>query len=473
MLPDLKRLGRETLIYGVSTVFGRLLNFVLTPFYTHVLAPAEYGVIATVFACLAFLNAIYQRGMDQAYLRFATDQRRDDVFSTSVASVIVSSLFISGILVLAAPLTSYFQVSPTITRLCAAILLLDAAACVPFAELRRSHRAWSYAWIKTLNIVVNVGLNVLFLWKLRMGVEGVFWASFGAAAATFAALIPASAALLRPKFDGRLHAELLRFATPFVPAGLASMAVQVIDRPIVQALAGLDAAGIYQANYRLGIFMLLVTGMFDAAWRPFFLERADKPGAKELFGRVFTLYLAGAIGIALALSLFIGDIARIKLFGHPLIHPAYWSGLVIVPVILAAYVFDGAYINFMAPVVIAKRTEIIAQGTALAAAVNVAANLALIPLFGLMGAAAATLSAYMVAAAYIYRKGRPLYPIPYETENILIILLSAAAAALLAFAFSRVVESGAAWFLARVLSLGLFALCLWRRAVAGAPARAA
>src|SRR5208337_4668817 len=125
---------------------------------------------------------------------------------------------------------------------------------------------------------------------------------------------------------GGLWKALMKFGLPYIPAGLASMAVQVIDRPILKALTDDATVGIYSANYRLGIFMMLVVNMFDAAWRPFFLDHAKQPEAPKLFARVTTLFLAGSSFIVFALSLFIGELVRLRIFGVHLIHPSYWSG---------------------------------------------------------------------------------------------------------------------------------------------------
>lgn len=294
MLGDIRKLGRETAIYGVSTVLSRLLNFLLVPLYTHWLAPSDYGLVATAFAYIAFLNILYQYGMDQAYLRFASPQEPgspEEKFSTPVLYLLASSAVLSAILWAAAgPLASAGGLAgaAAVVKISAIVLFLDALAVVPFAELRLAHRSWYFVGAKTANIVVNVALNVVFLWKLHWGVEGVFWASAAASAATLALLVPVIASKLRARPDGALGLAMLRFAAPYVPAGLASMAVQVIDRPILLRLTDPATVGVYQANYRLGIFMALAVNMFDAAWRPFFLERAGRPDAPGILARVLT-----------------------------------------------------------------------------------------------------------------------------------------------------------------------------------------
>ena len=470
MAGELRRLGRETLIYGVSTILGRFLNFLLLPFYTHFLAPGDFGVVTNLFAYIAFFNILYQFGMDQAYLRFATSLEIGDLednFSTAATSVLAVGLAISAVLVAfwsplgrAAGLESYAP----LVKISAAILAMDALATVPLAELRRAHRAWSFAIIKSINIGVNVFFNVWFLWHDGLGVRGVFYASALASASSLLLLVPVMVRLWRPRIHWALLPGLLAFALPYIPSGLASMAVQVIDRPILMKLTNDVTVGIYSANYRLGIFMMLVINMFDAAWRPFFLDHAKKPDAPKLFAHVTTIFLAGSGLIVLAVSLFIGEMVRIPVMGHPLIHPSYWSGLPIVPVVLLGYLFNGAYYNFMPQVYLPKRTDLLIWVTAIGAVINVGSIFALVPrVGGMMGAAWATLLAYLAMAIALHGFGRKLYPIPYEWGR-----LSGAAAVLAACWGGAVLAhqtlpsmTPAAWALLRLGAIGAYALFAW------------
>ena len=146
---------------------------------------------------------------------------------------------------------------------------------LPFADLRMAHKPIYFAGVRLASITLNVVLNIVFLTRFGMGIEGVFLANLISSLLSVAAV---------PKrftftFDRELLGKLVAYSLPLLPAGLGAMAVQVIDRPILLRLSGEAAVGVYQANYRLGIFMVLLVSMFDQAWRPFFLERADKPKA--------------------------------------------------------------------------------------------------------------------------------------------------------------------------------------------------
>lgn len=412
MLGELRRLGTETVIYGLSTVVARFLNFLLLPLYTHQLGPAEYGVVGALYSYIAFGNILFVRGLDFAFMRHAKEG--EDAFATAFWSLLSTALPLAlGLHLAAGTLARLLGVPPDLLRYSAWILALDALAAVPFAELRLSHRAWAYAGVKTAGIVLTLVLNYVFLVKLGLGVRGVFLATLVASSATLAMVAPVFVTRLTASFNGATHLQLLRFAWPLVPAGLGSMAVQVIDRPLLFHMLGQEAAGVYQANYRLGIFMMMVVNMFDAAWRPFFLQRADKPESPALFARVCTYFTAGALFVFLGVTVFAADIARL------LIHPDYWWGLGVVPLVTLGYLLNGLYVNFLAPATIAKRTSLVAWATGAGAAVNIGANLYLIPRMGLLGAAWATLAAYGVMAALMWASARKLYPVPYEWGRLL------------------------------------------------------
>lgn len=434
MLGNLKTLGRETIVYGLSTVVARLLNFLLLPFYTYFLVPADYGVVATIFSCIAFLNVLYTRGMDLSFMRHSPSDGgapRPREFSTAFWSLAASSLVLSVFLhLLAGPLAGATALPgrTELIRYAAWILAFDTLALVPFAQLRLSHKAEAFAGIKVLHIILNISLNYVFIVTMGMGVKGVFLAALITSAATFIMLAPVLIKLLRFQLSSGLHKEMLRFAWPLVPAGLAATAVQVIDRPILQAMTDSVTVGLYQANYKLGIFMMMVVNMFDAAWRPFFLQNADKPGGKALLARVLTYFTLGASLVFLGISFFINEIVKFPIFmGKPLIHPAYWGGLHIVPIILLAYLINGIYVNMLAPVILAKKSGLIAAAAAAGAVINVISNLLLIPYWGIQGAAVSTLASYLTMTLVLFITGRRVYPIPYEYVRLAKITFAVAA----------------------------------------------
>ena len=458
MLEDIKTLGRESLVYGLSTVAGRMLTFLLLPFYTHYLLPADYGVSAAIFSYIAFFSILCQYGLDQAYMRHY--EHREKAFPAAFYGVAVVSFVIAALLCASGERLAVFSGIGAghgrLIRYGALILFIDALSAVPFADLRMAHKAPRYALVRLSALAVNLLLNLWLIAGAGWGIEGIFAANAVSSLFSLAVVIWPAVPRLKFTADRDLFSKMLSFALPLVPAGLGSMAVQVIDRPILLALAGPAAVGIYQANYRLGIFMMLVVSMFDQAWRPFFIERAKKPEAKPLFAKILTCFAMCSAGLVLAVSFFIEDIVKIRVAGTPLIHPAYWSGLGLVPVVLWGYLFNGLYVNFLAPAVIARKTGLIMSVTLCGAAVNIAANFALIPAFGMLGAAWATFASYFCMAALMLFAGRRHYAVPYEYGRLAAILCSAGLCACVFFLKPLIVCAGPLWLAVRLVALGAY-----------------
>ncbi|HUU37606.1 MAG TPA: polysaccharide biosynthesis C-terminal domain-containing protein [Candidatus Desulfaltia sp.] len=428
MFNDIKQLGKETAIYGVSTIIGRFLNFLLVPLYTNVFSRQDYGLVTNVYAYIALLNIIYLYGMDSAYLKYASTEELGDerkTFSTAYNAVLLSSLLYSMLfLVFRSGLFRQFALAEGQTRILffiMGILFFDAVSIVPFARLRFHNRPWKFALIKSVNIVVNLALNVVFILRYHMGIEGVFLAGLAASVLTWLILLPDILRNLEFRVSRGQLGPLLRFGIPFVPTGLASMITQVIDRPILLALTNAATVGVYQANYKLGIFMMLFVSMFQYAWQPFFLKNAARQDAKILFGKVLTAFLLAASAIFIVLSLFIENIVKLSIFGKHLIGRDFWGGLPIVPIILLAYLFNGLYINFMAGIQIEKKTQFLPIVTGAGALANVAANFLLIPKYGYFGAAWATLVSYLIMAAGNYFFSQRFYRVQYEYGKLALV----------------------------------------------------
>ena len=442
MREQLKALSKETLIYGLSTVVGRFLNFLLVPFYVNVLAStAEYGIATSLYTYIGFLNVIYPLGLEAAFFRYgargegepADPVREKKLFSSPFLFILTSAGCLTVLLLILAPWVVYpvfhdFRIDlsglvPVLTRILrfgAWILFFDSLTILPFAVLRLEHQAWRFAWIRLVGIVVTLVLNFIFVLGLHWGVQGIFLANLIASLLVFLLLLPT----IIPRFVFHVDLDVLKKLLPFgltnVPAYVSSMMVQVIDRPIVQFYLGLGVLGVYQANYRMGFVMMIFVSLFEYAWRPFFMRQAltDDQQARRLFARVFTYFMFLSLFSFLALSWALPGIISTPVWGHALLKEPYWAGLSIIPVVLLAYVFQGMYTNFIAGIYIKERNRVLPWITGVGALVNILLNFILIPHMGIMGAALATLAAYIVMAGAIYYASQTSYPIPYEWPRI-------------------------------------------------------
>jgi O-antigen/teichoic acid export membrane protein len=434
MFRNILKLAKESFVYGLSSAVSRFFNFLLVPFYTHFLLTDEYGLVALVYSYIIFFTIIYQFGMDNAYLRFASDECKDkkanfetidfkNIFSTSFWSVFIFSIFISTILFLFKDFiasiaglginNSYLVVYSTL------IITFWALNSISLAHLRLTHKPWFYAGVTLGSVIVHILFAALFVGIMKLGIKGVFGSAVLSAASVLVFTISVIFKNLRFCFDKKIFAKMFDFAWPFLPMGLGIIAVQVLDKPILMFLSDAKTLGIYQVNYKLAIIMLLVVTMFDQAWRPFFLEHKNDVNAKEIFAKVLTYFTFCSVWIIFAVSFFISDIVQISFFGHYLINQSYWEGLKIIPVILTGYLFYGFYINFMVFPVLSKNTKILVEVSIIATALNLILNFVLIKFFGMWGAAFAGLISYFAMAVILFIRGAKLYPVFYEWRRII------------------------------------------------------
>lgn len=424
MLDKIKSLSKDTLTYGVSTMVSRFLNFILVPFYTNFISPAEYGIVANIFAYIAILNVLFSIGMESGYFKFASSLEvgnKKQNFSHPFIAVFINALILSSVIFFfPAVFEPFFQTGYDhliLIKYTALILFFDAIVLVPFAYLRLNNKAKIFAMFKVINVVINVAMNLILIIGFKMGIEAILISNVIASFCTVLLLLPVIIKNLDFEFNRELFSELLRFSLPYIPAGISSNIIQVIDRPILLYLTDDKVTGIYTANYKLGIIMMLFVTIFDFAWRPFFLNHAKDPDAKKIFSKVMTLFIAVGSMICLATSVFLPEI--IKIFGQD-----FRSGYYIIPVVLLAYLFNGIYVNLMPGIYFEKKTKYLPLITGIAAGLNVGVNFLLIPVMGMMGAALATLVSYMSMAIGLYIVVQKFYKIDYEYGKIMFLLIS-------------------------------------------------
>lgn len=445
MRSHLKQLGSDTAIYGLSTMAGRFINYLLVPLYGHLFLTSENGIIGLVYAAFVFLNILYTYGIESSYLKFASGADRDrapETFSTAFWCLLTSSALFSGVLLLLAHPFARALTLPAKYHYAvwymAGILLLDTTATAPMAELRLARRAWTFAAIRLLNVGLNVGLNVTLILGFHFRVEAVFVSNLVASASTVVLSLACTRTLLRPVFNTGLLRVMLLFGLPYVPTGIGYAITESMDRfflgrlpsAVTQHLYGAgvnpqDVVGVYSNCYKLGVFMLLFVQMFRFAWQPFFLQIQEAPDAGKIFGRAFTLFSAIGALVFLGVSSYAVPLAKL-VFGH--YYPKYEPGLFIVPIILLAYLAQGWYTNFTAGIFIRGRTRHLPWITFIGAVITLIANIAFTPRYGMAAAAWTTLVSYLAMVVAIGIVSYRLYPVPYEWTRLAIGLALAAGA---------------------------------------------
>lgn len=418
------RLSKQTIVYGIGYVAARMINFLLLPFYSYHITPEEYGVVSLLYAFIAFLNIFYHYGLESAFLRYYSRAgksegfEKKDVFTTVYSSILISSIAFSLLIWISAPTISQVILHSEnyvhIVRMTAGILFLDALYLIPLHYLRINNKAIIFTTITLINVFINVGLNIYLISSRGQGIEAVFTSNLVASAFSFVVLLPVVLNNINGKVSGSLWKKLILFGLPFVPSGLSSMIIELSDRYMLQWFDGLEAVGLYSAGHKLGIFMMLIVMAFRFAWQPFFLQKHDDPNAPELFSKIMTWFVFLMTIVFLLVSFFIKEIVSFEILGRHIIAQSYWSGIVVVPLILAAYLFNGIYINFHPSIFYTGKTWVISIVVAIAATINVILNLILIPKIGMIGAGISSLSAYIFMAICTYMIVRNWINVPYE-----------------------------------------------------------
>ena len=436
----LKKLAGQTAIYGLSSIVGRLLNYLLVPLYTRYFTTVEYGEITTLYAVVAFLVIILTYGMETAFFRFSQrEQNKKLVYSTSLISLLISSvLFVVAILLNADNIASalHFAGHPEYIKWFALIIGLDAISSISFAQLREHNKAARFALIRLVNIFVNIGLNLFFIiycpfaiknnlpsaefvqsiYSPEIGIGYIFIANLAASGLTILMLIPEMASSLW-RFDFSLWKKMMWYAMPLMIAGLAGITNETIDRLLLKYLLPTDIAdaeiGLYGAFYKLSIIMTLFVQTFRFAAEPFFFNQEGKQNAKRVYADVMKYFTIITAIIFLAVTIYY-DI--VKGFIGRDFHDE--RGAIIVPILLLANLFLGIYYNLAVWFKLTEKTKYGAYLSIFGAVITLALNFVLIPQIGFVGSAWATLVCYAAMMAASYFMGRKHYPIPYNIKRI-------------------------------------------------------
>ncbi|MBD3387115.1 oligosaccharide flippase family protein [candidate division KSB1 bacterium] len=430
---SIKNLFKHSAVYGVGHILTRSINFLLMPLFTNLFPRDEYGVVGIMFAYIAILTIVYTYGLDAAFFRFyilkeeLSDRR--DIFSTSFITILLTSICFSALLFISSDTIVTWVFSEEVRSLsidlallvkfAAGILMFDALTFLPFLILRAEQRSIPFVVFKFINVLINVGCNVLFLIVLDFGIEGVFLANLIASTLTFFIMSPLLARYLQSTFSLSLLRELFAFGIPYLPSTLAVVIMDTIDRPFLERLASVEEAGLYNAGVKLGMFMALFVTAFRFAWHPFFLSTLKQKDAKAVFAKVFTYVLLACAGVFIVLSVFIEDIVRFPLPGFTLVGKEFWACTTVVPVLMLAYILYAAYLNFLIGVYLHKKTKYLPFITVSGMVGNLITNALLIPVIGMMGAAWARFVAYFIMAVSLYVVNKKLYPVDYEWKRII------------------------------------------------------
>lgn len=425
---------KESAIYGLGTIVTRAVAFLLLPYYSNLMSTTEFGVYSLFMVLVTFAQPLYVHGIDIAFLRYASKAERDDQ-KRALGRALLQCFFVGGtiavLISLLAPQIAHVVISSAgpreamLARMAAGFMLLDTLSNNFFTYLRIRNRAMTFSLLKLMNVLVNIGLNIYMVGTLGRGAQGAFEAFLYTSALVLLVLLLIAGKDIRFSYRWKDIKAWLAFGLPNLPAMIFYVALEFSDRKWIEALMGVDEAGIYSAGYRIGMLMSMVAQAFRFAWQPFFLKNADDEDAPETFARVLTYYLAFSAWIWLGSALLLGYLLKMPIGGERyIIHPDYWEGLKVYPIIMFAHIFNGIYANLMVGVYLKNRTKVIPLVIGAAAVVNIVGNGLLIPHFGYMASAWLTVVSYALMCILMYLYIAPRYHVPYEWDRLIRIGLS-------------------------------------------------
>jgi O-antigen/teichoic acid export membrane protein len=416
MLVHIRRLSSQTLIYGLGDAVTRLAGLILLPLYTHFLTPSDYGklAIATLFSTI--LGLILDFGQRTAFFRFYFDDE-DPLTRRRLTGTILIFLLVTAALVctpivmffdrIASPLIRDASVMPLI-RVALISTFFDVGSAIPFAIFRAKQYAAKYAALSLARFLIGVVLNIGALVFLHWGVIGLIYANLTTSAVFFVICLALTMRDVEWTVDASLLKKLLKFGLPLIPASLAYWALNLSDRFFLQKYSDLSQVGLYSITYSIAGVLHMIMGWFNTAYAPYCYSIAKNSDARAVYARVMVYSITLLTLIGLGLSLFAREALAI------LTPPAYHAAAGIVPFIVLSYLLFEVYYLFSFGFDLTKKTGYAPFIIGTAALINLLLNVILIPRFGMLGAAVATLISYMLLPIIEYPIVRRLYPIPYE-----------------------------------------------------------
>ncbi|MCM1519404.1 MAG: oligosaccharide flippase family protein [Lachnoclostridium sp.] len=448
-MAGIRSLFKDTAIYGLSSIIGRFLNWCLVPLYTIMFPAAEYGVVTYIYSFVALVLIILTYGMETGFFRFANHERYkdpDEVYSTGLISLgITSTLFIIVIMSCLTPVSSALkcEAHPEYIAMMAITVALDAFTALPFCYLRFRKRPIRFASLRLVNIGLNIGLNLFFilicpwLWENAPGWIAWFYdPEFGIGYIFLSNLIASvvNLPLLFPelhgfkwKWNSLLWREMIVYSFPLLVLGIAGIMNQTLDKILFPYLypdeaTAMTQLGIYGANYKIAIVMVMFIQAFRFAYEPFIFAQARERGEDKLKSYADAMKYF----VIFAMVIFLGVMYYLDIIRY-FISPRYFEGLKVVPIVMLGEFFFGVFFNLSLWYKLTDKTIWGTWFSLMGVAVTIALNCLLVPVMGYMGCAWAAFACYAFMMISSYFVGQKKYPINYEVKSLAFYFLAAMA----------------------------------------------
>jgi O-antigen/teichoic acid export membrane protein len=455
---SIKKLAGQTVIYGLGTIVPRFLNYLLTPILTYIFSVAEFGINSELFAYISFLNVVFTYGMETTFFNFNSRlENKDEVFSTALVALLVSSCLFSLPLLLFSGKIAGTLSTPNATYLpvfivwSVLIVMSDTLMAIPFARLRAGNKAVQFSFLKLFNVCVNFGATLFFviicrnnymrgdnsflsfLYRPEIGIGYVFLANLLANILTLLLLLP-QIKLVKTKPNLTLLRSMLSYSWPLLILGLAGMVNETLDRIILKKLLvdkseAQIAQGIYGACYKIAILMTIFIQAFRFASEPFFFGKAREKDSMQSYALVMKYF------VIFCLFLFLATVFNLEWIKF-LIGEEFRSGLKVVPVLLLANLCLGIVYNLSIWYKLSGKTGYGAVISIFGAVITIGVNVAFVPRFSYMACAWATLAAYGGMMLLSYFLGQKFFPVKYNIRAIAFYCFVALVLYLISFTYS-------------------------------------
>lgn len=424
-MANMKSLAKDTAIYGLSSIVGRFLNYLLVPLYTHVISAANggYGIVTNLYAYTALLLVILTFGMETTFFRFANkeDENAHTVFSTTMGVVgILSVAFLIAVFAFIGPISDVlgYVDHPDYIQMMAVVVTLDALQAIPFCYLRFQKKALKFASLKLLFIILNIGLNLLYF--VVLGQSEVYYVfSLNLVCTGFITFffVP-ELYRIHWSFDFRLLRRMLSYSWPILVLGIAGILNQAADKMIFPLVypdhaEGVRQLGIYGACVKVAMIMAMITQAFRYAYEPFVFAQSkdkDKNTTYALGMKYFLIF---------TLLAFLCVEAYLPVLKY-MVGSTYWEGLKVIPIVMAAEIMMGVYFNLSFWYKLIDKTIYGAWFSLAGCAVLIAVNIIFIPQYGYMACAWGGFVGYATAMVLSYIVGQIKNPIPYPMKSIMV-----------------------------------------------------
>lgn len=439
-MSGIKKLAGQTLWYGVSSIFARFLNYLLTPYLTYKLSGSGFGEMSLVYAAIPFLNTLFLFGVETAYFRYVQqDQYKNEIYSTLSISLFSSTFFLTALLLIFNQSFAHLisiQDHPEYVTLSAFIICFDALSALPFAKLRHEGRPVKFAFVRVSGILLNIGIIYFFLSVcpalLKKNSNSplllIYNKDFGVGYILLANVIQSFYQLIilnkelfsfQWKFNTAMWKEVMVYALPLAIAGFAGMINETFDRimlgwwaPVQSVQEARLEVGTYSACYKLSILITLFIQAFRMGAEPFFFKQSLSEDAPKTYARVMKFFVITITLMFLAVALYI------DFWKYFIQNETMWQGLKVVPILLFANMFLGIYYNLSIWYKLSKKTSAGAWITLIGALITLLVNFIFIPRFSYMACAWATFLCYgtMMVVSFVW--GQKVYRIPYATKKL-------------------------------------------------------